>query len=399
MDIFWKNKNWEDSDKHLVKLKEMPFKRPFPFIPEANGLYIVRGPRQVGKSSWLKEVLSHYAEKRKCFYLSCEQLESYRELGALLESLRDYEVVLLDEISFVKDWARAVKHAVDSGYTKILMITGSHAFDLKKGSDLMPGRFEGGGDYELLPMGFDEFALMRKQAGWALESRLEECRAFFRVGGFPAAVAEGGPTAKLPTNSLKTYWKWLLGDVLKLGKDQLFLTELLIAIGKFIQEPISLQSLTKNTSIGSHNTVQEYLSLLESCFAIRTLYSVDIDSGTFHTKRNRKIYFLDPLLYWLSLDLSGESVSDSAEGKIAELAAHETLARKYSRFGYFRSKNGEIDFVKPRKWAIEVKWSPIAYNLSKAYYSQQFPFKVVWTQESFFSDMPPAESSILSNKK
>jgi predicted AAA+ superfamily ATPase len=56
MDIFWEKEGWEEEDPHLKKMKSMPFHRPFPFIPEKPGLYIIRGPRQIGKSSWLKTV-------------------------------------------------------------------------------------------------------------------------------------------------------------------------------------------------------------------------------------------------------------------------------------------------------------------------------------------------------
>lgn len=104
---------------------------------------------------------------------------------------------------------RAVKHAIDPGHTQILMIPGSHAFDLKRGSDQMPRRFDEGGDYTLLPMDFAEFQLMRAQAGWQSKDRLDELRAFLRIGGFPPAVAQGGPEGKVSEKVLSTYWKWL----------------------------------------------------------------------------------------------------------------------------------------------------------------------------------------------
>ena len=48
MQNFWENKEWEASDLHLNKIKQMPFQRKFPFIPQKSGLYIIRGPRQIG---------------------------------------------------------------------------------------------------------------------------------------------------------------------------------------------------------------------------------------------------------------------------------------------------------------------------------------------------------------
>jgi predicted AAA+ superfamily ATPase len=232
IDYYWEKRGWEAYDKHLGLLTSMPFQRPAPFIPKTKGLYIIRGPRQVGKTSWLKQVLSHYAEQEKCFYLSCEVIDSYRELLELLQSLRVRAIILLDEVSFIPEWDSAIKHFVDSGINFILMLTGSHAYDLKRGADRMPGRFDGGGEFELFPMQFDEFVAMRKQAGWSLSSRLEELRAYFRVGGFPRAVAEAGADGITPlevkwspvaTNLSKVYlhcsvpWKkvWTHGSFLE----------------------------------------------------------------------------------------------------------------------------------------------------------------------------------------
>jgi uncharacterized protein len=389
MDFFWENKNWEASDRHLVQLKEMPFQRKVPFIPNKKGLYIIRGPRQVGKSSWLKRVLSHWVKRgKRCFYLSCENISDFRELSELLKSLSDRHLVLLDEVSFVPEWDRAIKHSIDSGYTNILMITGSHAYDLKQGSDRMPGRFDGGGEFELLPMDFQEFTNIRSKIGWSWESRLDELRAYFRVGGFPTAVAEGGKEAKYPSKAIKTYWSWLAGDVSKLGKQEAYLIEVISQIAQMLSSATSLQNLASKTRIGSHNTVQEYIQVLESCFAVRTLLAIDPNTGVFRFKKNRKFYFSDPLLYWLALDLGRVSPPKQYEACLSEMVAHETLARRYKRFGYFRNDSGEVDFLLPKRWAIEVKWSQVPSNLSKSYLSLAVPWKTVWTQENFLSLFP-----------
>jgi len=388
MDFFWEKSGWEEADRHLSKVREMPFQRRFPFIPKDKGLYIIRGPRQVGKSSWLKTILSHYAFTKRCFYLSCEEIDDYRALGEILRSIRGYDVVLLDEVSFVKEWTRAVKHAVDSGNTNILVVTGSHAHDLKLGADRMPGRFDSGGEFQLLPMSFAEFRQARSDAGWANSDILEELKVYFRVGGFPTAVAEGRSEGLRSQSSMKTYWRWLVGDIVKLGKNEEFLTEIMIQLALTLQNPISFNTLAKKTSIGSHNTVREYISALESCFAIRTLHAIDIDTGSYRTRKDRKFYFTDPLLYWLALDLSGMSLPENAESQIAELVANEHLSRRFHRFGYHSNSKGEVDFVLPTQWAIEVKWSKVASHLSKTYLQLQVPQKMVWTHSNFLMDWP-----------
>ena len=54
---FWEKTNWENKDPHLGKLQDAPFQRPFPNFNFENGLYIIRGPRQIGKTTWLKRIL------------------------------------------------------------------------------------------------------------------------------------------------------------------------------------------------------------------------------------------------------------------------------------------------------------------------------------------------------
>ncbi len=389
MQKFWGKIGWEIEDRHLSAIEKMPFKRNFPFIPKEKGLYIIRGPRQIGKSSWLKAVLSHYAKVDSCFYLSCENISDNKELAEILISLRGTKIILLDEINFVRNWDRAIKHEVDIGQHHIIMLTGSHAHDIKKGSDLMPGRFDAGGDFNLLPMLFNEFVEMRKQAGWASEDRLEELEVFFRVGGFPSAILEAGKEGKIPQNSLKTFWKWLKGDFIKLGKDADYLEELIIQLCKSMQNPVSYQTLAKKTAIGSHNTVKEYLSVLESCFALRQLKYINLDTGAFHPKKDKKHYFTDPLLFHLSLQLAESPFLKEAHyPKIAELVANESLNRSYRRFGYFKNKSGEIDFISPKNWAREVKWSDIPSDLSRSYLNLGLADKKVWTKANFLADLP-----------
>jgi predicted AAA+ superfamily ATPase len=391
MQLFWGIEGWEKTDFHLKRLAALPFHREIPFIPKNPGLYVIRGPRQVGKSSWLKTVLQYYVQAEgpdQCFYLSCENIESFKELAVLLESIRNRKVILLDEINFVAHWDRAVKHAIDSGQTQILMITGSHSYDLRRGADQLPGRFEEGGEYQLLPMDFEEFHQMRLQAGWALSDRLEELKAYFRIGGFPIAIAEARDSGIFPKKAQQTYLRWLVGDIIKLGKQESLLKELLIQLGVCLQTPISYQTLAKKTSIGSHNTVQEYIAVLESCFALRTLFAVDLDTGAFRFRKDKKFYFSDPLIYWIAQDLSGQNAPKNIEQKLSEMVAHEALCRNFPRFGYLNGKSGEVDFILPKQWAVEVKWSPVASNISKAYQNLTLPWKTVWTHSNFLLELP-----------
>lgn len=187
---------------------------------------------------------------------------------------------------------------------------------------------------------------------------------------------------------METYLRWLVGDIVKLGKNEVYLKELLIQLAVCMQTPLSLQTLAKKTSIGSHNTVSEYISILESCFALRTLYAINIDTGSYKFKSNKKFYFTDPIIYQIANDLSGIEKINIDETKIAQMLANEHLARRYNKFGYYSSKSGEIDFILPKAWAIELKWSNIPSNLSNAYKKLNIAKKIVWSHSNFLKEYP-----------
>jgi len=213
-------------------------------------------------------------------------------------------------------------------------------------------------------------------------------KAYMRVGGFPQAVAEGGIKAKMPKKAIDTYWRWLSGDFVRLHKSEKTLKELMVQLAVCLQSPISFNTLAKKIGSGSHNTVIEYVELLESCFALRSLQAVDIDTGALRPRKDRKFYFSDPLLYHLAYDLSGMMPPDNQEDRIAEMIANEHLAQRFARFGYHSNANGEVDFVLPTRWAVEVKWASQVSNLSKAYHNLRVPEKIVWTMNSLLNEYP-----------
>ncbi len=388
MDMFWKSKNWELNDKHFRSLEQAPFRRKLPMPQISPGVTLIRGPRQIGKSTWLKLLLQHHVKRGdSCFFYTCEDLEDYRDLSELLKSQKGTRYFFLDEVTFVKEWWRAIKKIVDTDADVCLVLTGSNSYDLRQGLDLMPGRWSPtAGELSLLPMPFEEWSEMRLQARWPTLPLLEGLRAYMRVGGFPAAMAEAGAKAMTPTHALHTYQRWIMGDVIKLGRQEAFMKELLVQLVKTMGSSISLQKLAQKTQLMSYHTVQDYISILEHAFALRTVYAYDPETDTFRFKKEKKFYFTDPIVYWAVLDLAGISATPDHEEQMAEMLAAEWLSRRYKRMGYYSSQNGEVDFISEKKWAVEIKWANAVHNLSKAYKNLHIAHKSVWFQGHFFRD-------------
>mgnify|MGYP001590181446 FL=1 len=377
----------------------MPFRRSYPKISLDTGLYVIRGPRQVGKSSWLKTLLFQVCQNpelgpHQAYYLSCEPIENHAQLTELLKTLSERKYIFLDEVTFVSEWWRSVKGVLDSRLDVTIVLTGSSAIDLRQGADTMPGRWGHGGEYLLMPMGVSEWLEMVEQAGWKSRSEIQADRvalleAFFHIGGFPPALKEAGPKLTSPVNAIEDYWKWLRGDCLKQQKQEVYLREVLGRLSLSLSSQLSLQSIASQTQMGSHHTAMGYIQLLEDLFAIKTLYAIDPSTGAFRFKKQKKFYFTDPLLFHLAIEVSGQRRPDSWIGAMAEQVAHEELRRRlgaHSRMGYFDSPQGEIDFYMREKWYLEVKWSDGVKNLSKAFLRQNSNQRVVWTKENFCSD-------------
>lgn len=385
MQNFWEIKGWESQDKQLSRLQKQPFQRPLPKITLKQGLYIIRGPRQVGKSTWLKKLLSQ-SPPEKSYFVSCEEIETYKELRLFIDANSDRTIFFLDEITFVKDWWRTIKNILDQNDKITFVLTGSHAIDLRNGADLMPGRSGDGQDLELLPMDFSEYLEMRKLAGWKTESVEYARECYFRTGGFPFAVIEGGAKGQKPVKSIETIRKWILGDLAKLGKQENYLKEIILRIALTTSSKVSLQTLAQKTQMGSHNTAQDYIELLESAFAVKTLYFINPDTNEYQFKKEKKFYFRDPILFWLAFEWTKTKPPENFESMLAETVAHEHILRKFDRFGFYYDKNGEIDFLEPKKWALEIKFSDKEKNISKAFINFSIPKKLIWTKSNFLKD-------------
>ncbi len=387
MELYWENNGWEKEDKHLVGVTKMPFQRRWQFVDLRPGLYSLRGPRQIGKSSWLKHLLKMQCDTvgpKNCFFLSCENLADYKDLAEILSLYKNRKVIFLDEVTFVHDWARPVKHLIDRGFGGTIVVTGSNLHDLRMGVDRMPGRQGFGQDLLLLPMSFYEFKEARKNAGWAELSSPELLERYFRVGGFPLAVAEAGSDSHKTTQTEKLMEKWILGDIARIGKNENYAREILSQVGQCLCSSMSTQKLAARTQIGSHHTIADYLQVLEDMFILRTLYSIDQDTGALRFKKEKKYYLTDPIFNKLGWKWLGLTSNEIESDKMAEQMAHEFLRRHFDRMGFLSSKkNGEVDFYSYRNWAVEIKWSKIPTNLSWTYKNLQLHHKIIWNEDNY----------------
>ena len=146
--------------KFYYYLKKEFFKRIFE-KPQESGVLIIRGPRRIGKTSTLKymieQMISEGYPKESFLYLSLDQEEFFVEINKkkklreiISEIIKTYKVqkfpliVILDEVTFYKGWARVLKNLVDEGVIGdgiAIIATGSYSLDLGSAKREMSGRF------------------------------------------------------------------------------------------------------------------------------------------------------------------------------------------------------------------------------------------------------------------
>lgn len=121
--------------------------------------------------------------------------------------------------------------------------------------------------------------------------------------------------------------------------------ELLGQLAKTIGNSVSLQGLAQKTQLMSYHTAQDYLSILEQAFALRSFYAYDPEKDQFHFKKEKKFYFTDPIIYWVAFELAGMKIPDDYESQLAEMIAAEWLFRRFKRLGYYSTRKGEYVLI------------------------------------------------------
>ncbi len=294
--------------------------------------------------------------------------------------------LFLDEVTSVPQWQRGVKVAWDQGLTRddFLLLTGSSAHDLKSGVEQLPGRRGSGSDFLHLPMSFRDFCIQVEGIrlpdetsdvegflgtdGRTLARRLHlhsadlerAFRAYLRVGGFPAAIHDyrSSSDARPQPETVRMLWTTIAGDIAKSGRDQTAAAKLLEEVAVTLGNPLKWQGAAKAMGMASHHTAREYVEFLSEAFSLLTVFFWDPSGGALQPSKQRKVYYIDPLLGEIAPLLMPGARRPPGDG-LVENAAAVALFRSAAHvliqadavpgaIGYWRSTNNrELDFVVP----------------------------------------------------
>lgn len=355
--------------------------KQFPILP---GIYLLSGGRQIGKTTLLKQWMSDLLKKgtapKAIAFFSGELIEDQHMLLHLLQqqlpemAKEKLKYLILDEVSYIRDWDKGIKFAADSGLLDqiIVMITGSDMSIIEDARARFPGRRGKAKvqDFHLYPLSFGEFVKLKGIDKENIAELFQSFDDYLMHGGYMTAINDLAKEGKILEATLITYSDWIRGDMLKKGKQEIYLREILGGIVRRYGSQITWNTLAKDLSIDHPNTVADYIRLLESMDALFVQSALLEDRLIGAPKKAKKVLFTDTFIYhaisfWL------KPVEDSFNNQIiiaiqdperSSSLVEACVAIHFRRYfpTYYIKGEGEVDvaYVKDRRfWPIEVKWT------------------------------------------
>ena len=246
---------------------------------------IVLGPRQVGKTTLLKNLAF---DPDEILWMNADEIDVQQRLsevssGSFKALLGKKKIFIIDEAQRIENIGLKLKLITDNLPEIQVIATGSSSFDLaNRVNEPLTGRKW---EYNLFPLSYQELV---EHHGMLTENRLLEHRLVY--GYYPEVVSNPGEEEERLKLICHSY---LYKDVLlweRLHKSDK-LVRLLQALAHQIGSQVSFNELAEICSMDP-KTVKKYVNLLEQAFVIFRLPSFSRNLRN-ELKSSRKIYFYD----------------------------------------------------------------------------------------------------------
>lgn len=370
---------FESSDPHLFSLAKLKIQYSPNWWNDLDlkipGIYILTGGRQVGKSTSCKLLIKDCLEKKiflaeQILYLPCDEIFDAKELSRTIrlfvnEVIAEKFLLIIDEITFVKNWDRVIKSLADEGAFQngTCLLTGSDSLILKEAAMRFPGRRGKADqvDFHLYPLLFNEYVnLVSTETPEDDEQLFNLFMQYLNSGGYLKAINDLEEIGEISQATFLTYEQWIRGDFLKHGKKEEYLISILKELLTVGVSQISYSKLTQRVGILSKETCIDYANLLERMDVIFNLQAFDQNKKQGFPRKERKFHFMDPFIQrtiynWLQRE--GYINSMDFEAGLVEACVANYCNRTGKAF-YFKGQ-GEVDVIKLQQnkiMALEVKW-------------------------------------------
>ena len=372
---------------------------------------ILIGPRQIGKSTMLKQMFEDLLAKGEtAFFLNLDRKDILEELNITPENLfkicpleNDKKItVFIDEIQYLDDATTFLKLLFDEYSTRLKIVaTGSSAFYIdKQFKDSLAGRKK---IFQMGTLDFEEFLhfkgrndLVDEVVSLKLKKKTKSVHEtilwnymneFMNYGGYPAVVLEDNADEKIALlREIRD--SYIKRDLLESGvTDQTKFYRMFMLLASQSGGMLNVNEISNTLRI-TNATVENYLYILQKCFHI-TLVKPFYNNLRKELTKMPKVYINDIGLRNILINYFGSIEQRSDKGLILENFCFRVLTENYEQdqIKYWRTADGnEIDFIVEtqfmRGFAVEVKFSeqqakPSKYKKFVENYPE-FPLEFWW---------------------
>ena len=312
---------------------------------------VITGIRRCGKSSLLKLLMNKLLEENEnnnVIYMNFESFEfdnivDYKDMYNNIKqkiNKKAQNYILLDEVQRVAEWEKAV-NALAVDFECDIYITGSNAYLLSSElSTYLSGRYV---EIKVLPLSFKEFLDFAKLAdNMSSEDKFIE---YIRYGGMPGIISLKNEE-DIYENAIKGIYNTVfMKDVIERNKlvDATLLEKILrflmSNIGSLISAKKISDFLTSQGTKVTHNTVLNYLTMLENAYLIYKVPRYDI-KGKELLKTLEKYYIVDTGIRNVILGFRNTDF-----GHLIENIVYFELLRRGYEVTIGKTDSLEVDFI------------------------------------------------------
>lgn len=350
-----------------------------------NKMVIILGPRQSGKTTLAKKIISAYEKGGEYYDCQLADVRAHFVLGKpdlLLPLTLDKKIVVFDEAQTIQDIGSILKAFHDTYPGVQIVATGSSSFDLaNKIKEPMTGRAY---EFLLLPFSLSEVRAAYPDMGE------KELFSLMRFGSYPAVVSAETIDEKLfAIKNIAT--NYLYKDVFTFEaiRNPKTFEDLLKMLALQVGGTVSLNELSGGLGV-TRATVNRYLRLLEQAFIVKRVYSFSKNPRN-EIKKAFKVFFLDIGVRNALVDIVSLMETRNDKGAIFENFFVSELMKKGAleifppEIMFWRTRTGlEIDVIEKNGTEIsayECKWKEKA--AAPALFTKMYPsarFECVTTQ-------------------
>ena len=325
------------------------------------------GPRQVGKTTLLKNILTSISSEKKVQFWNCDESDVRQFLSeansAKLKSfVGNSDFIVIDEAQRVKDIGLTIKLLHDSFQNVQLAVTGSSSLDLSNSiyEPLTGRKFE----YNLFPFSTNELV---NHTSILEEMRLLKNRLVY--GFYPDVVNNPGEEKEILTNIVNSYLYKDLFEFQDIRKSSV-IEKLVQALALQVGSEVSFNELGNLLGIDTV-TVQRYVDLLEKAYVIFHIRSFSRNVRN-ELKKSIKIYFYDNgvrnsvISNFSPVELRSDIGALWENFLISERIKNNAYHNKHAKYYFWRTtQKQEIDFIEEvdqNLFAYEFKYNPKKVN-------------------------------------